>query len=82
MISQEKDDCVVQAIILLQAFNDASDLNVRVIHGIEIRGPVLTNHRVIRVIGWYFYGFWINGGGQFRTDRLIGFLNIAVFTAA
>ena len=37
MIGQEKDDCVVQAIILLQAFNDASDLNMSQ-YGIEIRG--------------------------------------------
>ena len=50
MVCEEENDGIIEAVIFLQLVDDFSDLDVCIVHRIEIGGPVFTDHRVVGII--------------------------------
>ena len=50
VISQKEDNSVVKELVLLKAGEDAANLHVCVLHGVQVFSPVFANDRMVGVI--------------------------------
>lgn len=81
MVGPEKDDGVVEDFFILESLNELTKEFVSESDGIEVGGPVISNHSVVRVVGRNFKkrGVGICGFTKFLENEVVPVFTFPVF---